>query len=142
MSTINYLNDYNLYDFFENADSITIYNSNNKLNFKKNTPEFNELLSEFQDTIYNSYELPALSVSLHNETIQALKLDCWIEFNFTSTLSHNDLPFQSLLIQITPEQNALNIIRKQNSQYEGRCFYLNLDSTKTSLFNLITSKFN
>ncbi len=142
MSTINYLNDYNLYDFFENADSITIYNSNNKLNFKKNTPEFNELLSEFQDTIYNSYELPALGVSLHNETIQALKLDCWIEFNFTSTLSHNDLPFQSLLIQITPEQNALNIIRKQNSQYEGRCFYLNLDSTKTSLFNLITSKFN
>ena len=142
MSTINYLNDYNLYDFFENADSITIYNSNNKLNFKKNTPEFNELLSEFQDTIYNSYELPALGVSLHNETMQALKLDCWIEFNFTSTLSHNDLPFQSLLIQITPEQNALNIIRKQNSQYEGRCFYLNLDSTKNSLFNLITSKFN
>ncbi|MBO5102937.1 MAG: hypothetical protein J6C13_02470 [Clostridia bacterium] len=137
MSTINYLNDYKIYDFFEETNTITLYKNGETKTYADNSAEFEQIKAEFMETIYNSYEMPAFGVSIHEETIQALDFGTWIKFNFKERLTHNDMPFDALLINISPDYSGINLIREVDGKFEGRCFYINTENTFENLYNIL-----
>lgn len=137
MSTINYLDDYQIYDFFEETDSITIFKDGKEKTFPNTSSEFDDLLTKFMNMIYDSYEMPAFGVSIHEHTMQALQSGFWIKFNFKEQMRHNDMPFDALLVNIMPNDKGFNLIREVDGKYEGRCFYLNLENDMQSLYDLV-----
>ena len=126
-----------LINYFSYADSIIIYKNGEAEEFNNQTEEFNLLLDSFLNICKDHHEMPALGVSLHNETIEALNNGIWIEFRFNKIYTHNDMPFSRLLIEVNNEFSGFNIIRYHNNEYNGRCFYLNLNNNMSDLYNSI-----
>ena len=58
---------------------------------------------------------------------------------FEKTKVYNEMPFETLLINVEKDWSGFNIIRKHDSKYEGRCFYINLENADMSkLYELLT----
>lgn len=122
---------------FSNSCSIKLYQNNLIQTFQKNSNFFNQILNEFEKTTQNSYQMPALGVSIHNLTIQQQKQGTWLEFMFETTIFNCEMPFDAILIKIEPDSYGLNLIRKFQGKYEGRCFYLNLENSTTNLYDFL-----
>ena len=131
--------DNNILEILTQCDQIKIYQEDNSYNFYQDSEQFKLLTNEILNLSQASREAPAFGVSLHQETLIAMKSGLWIEFVFEETKAHNEMPFDSLLVNIDPEFTGINIIRHHNNQYEGRCFYLNLQSNMYELYELLNS---
>ena len=70
--------------------------------------------------------MPAFGVSLHNETLNEIKSNCWLQVNFNKEIVKNGLPFNALLFRLE-ETQGFNLIRLYDGKYEGRCLFLDLD---------------
>lgn len=122
----------------EFANSITIYNNGIISEFSEKDSEFLTIKQAYKTMLENHYEMPAFSVSLHNETINALNDGVWIELGFPRTFTHKQLAFEKLLIKVDKESCGFNLIRFNENKYDGRCFYINLiNSTMENLYNTI-----
>ena len=131
--------DMNLVDIIGQATSINVYKSEGLTEFKKGSIEFMNIINGFVDMIECAHEMPAFGVSLHEATIEAMKTGIWVEFSFAETQVHNEMLFDSLLINVEKEWSGFNLIRKYEGKYEGRCFYLNLeDEDMSKLYELLT----
>lgn len=138
MSTYKFLQDSVLFDFFNKSNKITLIKDGQPFEYEQGIPEYDAIMREFQDMIFNAYEMPAFGVCMHEETIEARAQGIWLEFHFPETFYHSDMPFDTLLINIAPEDKGFNLLRQHDGQYEGRCFYLNLiDKDMHSLFELL-----
>lgn len=124
-------------DYMQYSSSIVVYHNGEITSFDNNDSEYNTILDSFNEMCENSHEMPAFGVSLHDETITALNEGIWIEFKYNKTITHNDMPFDRLLIKVNPEDAGFNIIRHHSNKYEGRCFYLNLSTDMATLYNTI-----
>lgn len=130
----------NLKACFNLSTSITITIDNKTETLTNDNNKYSSILNCFSNTIENSHEMPALGVSIHELTINEKMQGTWLEFNFEKNLIYNEMPFNSLLINIEPNSGGFNLIRKFNNRYDGRCFYLNLDNKTTlELYNLLNS---
>ena len=136
------MNDSNILDIMSTANEIIVYNNNTSITYETNTPEYNRIAEELSKLSQSSREAPAFGVSLHNETVSAMESGLWLEVTFTNTISHNDMPFDSLLIQVVGEYTGFNIIRKYENKYEGRCFYVDLLDTNLSSLEIILLDLN
>ena len=87
--------------------------------------------------VKDAHEMPALGVSLDQETKEAKKSDLWLEIHFAKTMHYLDMPFDSLLIKIEKDNSGCNIIRGTRGKYEGRCYYLNTTSTMENLYSIV-----
>lgn len=101
--------------------------------------EFRLTLSEMGYILGGCHDMPAFGVSIHNETIGAMKKSVWVEFFFPDTMTHNEMPFDSWLVQVEKDFTGFNIIRKYQEKYDGRCFYIRLVNGKSleGLYRLI-----
>ena len=127
---------------FKNATSITITNSNKEFTFEKNSREFNLILESIFKITKNHHEMPAFSVALDQEIKTSKQSGLWLEMNFNKTQTHNELCFDSLIFEINENYSGLNLIRKTNDIYSGRCFYLNLENNMHELKNNILKILN
>lgn len=119
-----------------NIIEITVDNINTTLTEKN--PLFDEILSQLDDMLEGSHEMPAFGVSLDNETKEAKKTGVWLELKYSATHSHNEMPFDSLLIEVQKDWTGFNIYRGNKGIYEGRCFYINLvDNNMDNLYEYI-----
>lgn len=137
MSTVNFLQDYRLFDFFSKSNKITILNNGEEYIFKQHGLPYEDLLQSFLHTINNAHEMPAFGVSLHDETIKAMQEGLWLKFDFEEEQTHNEMSFSSLLINIVPDYQGFNLIREYQGRYEGRCFYLNLENDMSEIYDAI-----
>ncbi len=97
--------------------------------------EINKLLNQM---LNNSINMPAFGVSIHTETLKAIKAGVWLKFSYETQQSVDGMTFDELLIEIKPEFQGFNIIRGNKGIYEGRCFYINLvDKDMKDLYNFI-----
>ena len=126
---------------FNDCNAIKLYKNGQTKIVLKDDKLFNELMQIWQVNLKNSFEMPSLGVSLDNETKQALKNGYFVEFLFEKTMTHNDMPFDSLLIELTNEQGGYQLIRGLDNTYEGRCFYLNLFENDNELLEFVDSSF-
>lgn len=126
------------------AESVVVYTSGEKINIDKTHDNFALIIDEFLTMIDGGHDMPAFGVSLDTETRNVMSAGVWLEFVFDKTHEYNDMPFESLLIELNPEYSGFNLIRKVDDKYEGRCFYISLvdkDMSKLCLMvNSITDK--
>ena len=113
-------------DCLNYVDSFYCFNNGLKNEINKNDIEYSKILTRLEQLFNNSMVLPAFGVSLHNETLNEIKKDCWLQINFNKELIKNGLNFNSLLFKLE-ETSGINLIRLYNNKYDGRCIYLNLE---------------
>lgn len=123
----------NLTDSFEVARKMIVSFDGNDFEIEKGNDKFEKVVSSLLKTTKDSHEMPAYSVSLDEETRKERKNGIWVEFVFDSNCRHDGMDFESLLIKVQKEDYAINLIRKYDGKYEGRCFHLSL-SGSTALF--------
>lgn len=122
---VDYMKD--IFNVFDKSDSINVYTVGEVTSYKKGTKEYKGIIECWYEMIEDAYDMPAFGVSLHNETLEAMKNGRWIEFEFAEKLECNGLPFEKLLIQVENVYQGFNLIRYNPEKgYDGRCFYFNL----------------
>ena len=135
MSTINFLQDYRLYDFFTNSNRITLYKNGKNQTFEKDSLKYTKIIDAFLEMIRDANEMPAFGVSLHDLTIKSMEQGTWVKFEFPEQMEHSEMPFDALLVNVVADWQGFNIIRELNGEYSGRCYYLDLNGgTMQSLF--------
>ncbi len=127
--------------YFHNAASVTVCNDDKKCLYFKGDDKFENVINEFLTICEDARDMPAYGVSLHNETAEAKKQGLWLELAFDSEQVFNEMPFESLLVHIEPQNQGFNLIRKYNGKYDGRCFYLSLNTTMKSLYESLLKFF-
>ena len=115
----------NVIDLFCEADMIVFYKEGQQIYLSEN--DQSQIDQLFSDAIEKSYSMPAFAVSIDNLTKESMKSGLWIEFVFDKTMAASEMPFDSLLVNITQSQYGINLIRGNDGVYEGRCFYLDLN---------------
>ena len=108
-------------DYLTSSDQVQIIIDNN-YSVVTDLTKLNEVLNCVLD---NCYQMPALGVSIHTETLKEIKQGVWLKLQYNGTQILDDMTFDELLIEIGPEFGGLNIIRGNYGIYEGRCFYVN-----------------
>lgn len=83
--------------------------------------------------------MPALGVSLHDETMQAIEEGIWLRFAFDEKLEINGLHFDQLLIKVTKDMYGFNIIRGNKGKFDGRCFYIDIKHNMDDLYSYLLS---
>ena len=132
--------DNNILEIMTTANEIVVYQDGEDTKIKPDNIKFTKISNELLRLSTTSRECPAFGVALHNETVEAMSSGLWIEFKFDKTISHNEMPFDTLVIEVVGEYTGFNIIRKYENKYEGRCFYVDLiDTNLTSLEEIIKS---
>ncbi len=132
--------DNNILAIMSTSQEIIIYQDGTETEIDSNNKDYTRITNELLALSNSCRECPAFGVALHNETVEAMKDGLWIEFKFDKNISHNEMPFEALLIQVVGEYTGFNIIRKYDDKYEGRCFYVDLlDTDLASLENLLES---
>ena len=110
-------------EIMKNIESFNIYKNGTKQKINKNNKNFELITEKLAEIFSQARIMPAFGVSLHNDTIQALQNNIWLEINFNTEQTLNDLPFSSLLFKLE-KTYGINLIRKYNNSYSGRCIYL------------------
>ncbi len=128
-------NDYTLVDELKNLASVQVYENGKVRTINKGEQEFLTIFSNLKNLFLNGYLTPALGVSLHSDTVKAMKTDNWIKLNFLPTQTKDDLPFDALVFRLD-DCYGFNLIRQHNGQFSGRCLYFNLNQ-QTDLRRLI-----
>ncbi|MBQ8615413.1 MAG: hypothetical protein IJ415_02485 [Clostridia bacterium] len=124
MINYNYID--NMADCVQNIESFSVFESGNIRVISKGNEVFNKILKNIEELFSTSRVMPAFGVSLHDETLNALKQDNWLQINFNEELEKNGLPFSSLLFKLEIT-SGMNLIRLYNGKYDGRCIYLDLN---------------
>ena len=111
---------------FSDSCKIKLINNGEVFVYNKGDEEYFSILYEFEKMIEGSHQMPAFGVSIDEDTKEKLNEGLWVEFVFDGIHVNDDLPFESLLIEIESEYSGFNVIRGYKGKYEGRCFYINL----------------
>lgn len=127
----------NIAESFNEAAYINIYREGEQFRFNSNSDGYEAVLDALERVTAKSYEMPAFGVSLDNETREAMKEGLWVELVFSKARTHNQMPFESLLIKVDGQASGFNLIRGYNGQYAGRCFYLSLDGSMQKIEDTI-----
>ena len=120
-------------DYIIRSESVVAVSDGEKV--KLNT----KVLGLMEDCLDGAIDMPALGVSLDNETRRELKQGVWLEFSFKDKQIFNELPFEKLLLKLEPNAGGVNIIRYNDGLYEGRCFYLNLENNFNPVYEYVVS---
>ena len=124
--------------FFDFTTRIEIFYNGQKNIFLKSDKEFDLILNSLKTITKNSHDMPAFGVAIHNEVLRALKYGYWIELVFNNKNTFNNMPFESLLIEVNSEHTGFNLFRKVNGKYDGRCFYLTLNCNMKPLHDTLS----
>ncbi|MBR5012697.1 MAG: hypothetical protein IKY15_02025 [Clostridia bacterium] len=121
-----YVQENQLAQCIQNVSKIEVLDNNNLKALENQSFEgtIKNLINLFQ----SARLMPAFSVSLHNETIDALKEGKWLKLTFLHQQNVNGLLFDGLVFQIN-ETSGMNLIREYEGKFEGRCLYLDFDET-------------
>ncbi|MBR2467861.1 MAG: hypothetical protein IKB42_02340 [Clostridia bacterium] len=113
----------------------------NGLNFYKSgvsTPaDIDAVMPHLTELFDRAYFAPALAVVTPKDFEKLIKKGYWVEFCYSRTRTFADMPFDKLIIEIKPKMLGFNILRNYEGQYNGRCFYLNLQNNTTNLYNYL-----
>ena len=132
----------NIMSSFSESVKIEVIVDNYSSIYNKGTLEYNSILNEFKKVIYKSHQMPALGVSIDNLTREEKKKGVWLEFYFEETGYNSEMPFESLLVQVSLDNSGFNVIRGYDGKYEGRCYYINLVNNMNSLYFYLISNYS
>ncbi len=121
------------YDGLENAvldaTSIKLYKEGKCNEYPKGSIKYQTIVDKFLEMMSGHNKMPAFGVSLHEETLKAMKKGIWVEFIFSGKNIIEELPFESLLMEVDFHSSGFNTIRKNDNLYNGRCVFTSLIRT-------------
>lgn len=121
-----YVQENQLAQCIQNVSKIEVLENNNLKALENQS--FEATIKKLINLFQSARLMPAFSVSLHNETIDALKEGKWLKLTFLHQQNVNGLLFDSLIFQLI-ETSSINLIREYEGKFEGRCLYLDFDET-------------
>ena len=121
-----YVQENQLAQCIQNVSKIEVLDNNNLKALENQS--FEATIKNLINLFQSARLMPAFSVSLHNETIDALKEGKWLKLTFLHQQNVNGLLFDGLVFQIN-ETSGMNLIREYEGKFEGRCLYLDFDET-------------
>lgn len=125
-------------DLFSEATMIEFFKDGNQIEISSS--QLDEIDELFYQSISDAVSMPAFGVSIDSLTKEAIKSGLWLKFIYDETLIINEMPFDTLLIEIKEDLSGVNIIRGNNDVYQGRCFYLDLNGNNfNDLYNYLYS---
>lgn len=124
---------------FDDAVKIATYTNSVYCEYGVDDSEFEKIMDALKNVTRGSRDMPAYGVSLDGEVRVALKSGVWVELTMNGEKTFGEMPFEKLLIQVEPEAMGFNLVRYHNGEYEGRCFYLDLDVSMRELYDTISS---
>ena len=128
----------NIQEYLTLSNQVQVIIDNNYYNVD-NLKELNMVV---KDMLNDSHTMPAFGVSIHTETLSAIKTGVWLKLQYNGTQDVDGMMFDELLIQINPDFTGFNIIRGNRGIYEGRCFYIDLiGNTMKQLYDFINLTF-
>ncbi|MDE7439054.1 MAG: hypothetical protein K2N23_00885 [Clostridia bacterium] len=129
-----------LNDIIELAESINVYNNGETSVYKQGETPYNQVVEGWVLLTENAHEMPAFGVSLNKQTISAMSTGLWVEFVFNKPYTHNEMPFEKLLVNVEKLSQGFNVIRyNAKGGYSGRCYYFDLVGNDMSHFYDILS---
>ena len=129
----------NLSQSFSEYRQIKIINNGQELVLEKGNDKAEVVMDALREVAVGSHEMPALGVSIDHLTREEMNSGLWLEIEFDTAYKYNGMPFESLLINVEKGMGGVNIIRKCNGKYDGRCFYLSLNSSMDLLYDKMIS---
>ena len=121
-----YVQENQLAQCIQNVSKIEVLENNNLKALENQS--FEATIKNLINLFQSARLMPAFSVSLHNETIDALKEGKWLKLTFLHQQNVNGLLFDGLVFQLN-ETSGMNLIREYDGKYEGRCLYLDFDES-------------
>ena len=121
-----YVQENQLAQCIQNVSKIEVLDNNNLKALENQS--FEATIKNLINLFQSARLMPAFSVSLHNETIDALKEGKWLKLTFLHQQNVNGLLFDGLVFQLN-ETSGMNLIREYDGKYEGRCLYLDFEQT-------------
>lgn len=122
-------------DLFSEVSMIEYYNDGEQFEL---SPQQQEKFEEFFcQALEGSRQMPAFGVSLHELTMQSMQSGIWVKFIYPKTMIKSEMPFNSLLINITKDCHGINLIRGNEGIFEGRCYYLDLENTLDEVYQFL-----
>ena len=121
-----YVQENQLAQCIQNVSKIEVLDNNNLKALENQS--FEATIKNLINLFQSARLMPAFSVSLHNETIDALKEGKWLKLTFLHQQNVNGLLFDGLVFQLN-ETSGMNLIREYEGKFEGRCLYLDFDET-------------
>ena len=122
------VNDYSdsILDCFDFVHKIELLNDGKVSVFKHDNKYFAKTVKNLKNVFKTARLMPAFGVSLHEDTVDALKHGKWIKVYFSQEMKKNDLPFDSLVF-LLDSVSGMNLIREHYGRYDGRCLYVDFD---------------
>ncbi len=114
-------------EIFNHLSKMEVIQNSKSVNYSKEDVNFDKIKTALLQSFDTARLMPAFGVSLHNETLKALKSGKWIKLTFDTQMTLMQLPFDELLINLD-DVSGSNLIRKYNGKYDGRCIYIDFDS--------------
>lgn len=111
-------------DTLDKIESFTIFQDGKETEINKENKKFNSIFLAVEEVFAKGQILPAFGVNLHDETLNALKSDEWLQINFKEEQIKNGLSFSALLFRLD-NVYGVDLVRVNNNKYEGRCIHLN-----------------
>lgn len=121
-----YVQENQLAQCIQNVSKIEVLENNNLKALENQS--FEATIKKLINLFQSARLMPAFSVSLHNETIDALKEGKWLKLTFLHQQNVNGLLFDGLVFQLN-ETSGMNLIREYDGKYAGRCLYLDFEQT-------------
>ena len=119
-------------------DSLEIIHDQNTITIQED-----DGLYILKDILIGSHMMPAFGVSIDAYTQEALSRGTWLKFNYLQTQTVEDMPFDTLLIELKPDDHGFTIIRGNDGKYEGRCYYVDLgEKSAKDLFSWAVTTIN
>lgn len=132
---VNYYNNI----FLDKIEKINYIKNGKKKEIQLNKNNLNNINLFFRDVLANSYQMPALGVSVHEYVKHDLNFGEWIEICFSQRQNLEGLEFDGLLLKLE-KTGGVNLIRIINGKYSGRNIFLAFENEK-DLYELF-NKFN
>ena len=120
--------------FFPEAACIRLLSDGVCREFQKDEEDFTALTDCWLNVLQGAIQMPAFGVSIDSLTREEMKNGLWAEFCFDGERRCGSMPFDSLLIAVRGEYKGLNVVRKTEGKYQGRCFYIDLGKKDMSDF--------
>ena len=118
----------NVQDAIMNADMVNICYSNKEYNIVKDSFQYDLCMNFIENILDCSHQLPALGVAIDKEVIEEKKNKDWVEFSFNKICDIDGMFFDALLIFLEKDMGGVNVFRKVDGKYDGRCYYINLQN--------------
>ena len=121
-------------EYFGKASAVRVLNGGEEKVFGRESAVFAEIADAIGEMLSEARQMPAFGVSIDKLTREEMKKGLWVEFDYEKTMDCWNMPFDSLLIAVKAEYRGLNVVRKTEGKYQGRCFYVDLGNKDMSLF--------